>query len=212
MYHFLVQTLLYVDCSCQNWAPSRGPIVYNVCIAPNYNTYNTDGSRFRFDFFSYVPTCNTICRIARVTRWVSEKLAQNTVQPIFCQTHKLTFSVEKSSPKIWALSVFFNNAPVNYHPIGENSPNLVTLRITYLAVTEFFSGFYWGDFFRHELAPEDDLRSLEVDAQPSFTPKTFNSLEDRRDELSIFTPRCHLPPPWGKNRLCNLLTDILSCT
>jgi hypothetical protein len=42
--------------------------------------------------------------------------------------HKLNH--EKSSPKFWATtSVIFKKLPtVNNHPMGENSPNLFTLR------------------------------------------------------------------------------------
>jgi hypothetical protein len=42
--------------------------------------------------------------------------------------------MEISSPKIWAISVIFTKLPkVNNDPIGENSPDLVTLNVTYSA-------------------------------------------------------------------------------
>jgi hypothetical protein len=43
----------------------------------------------------------------------------------------LTFTVEKSSPKLGYVgtSVLFQKTPkANNHPMGENSPNLATLR------------------------------------------------------------------------------------
>jgi hypothetical protein len=39
----------------------------------------------------------------------------------FCQNECIILIVEKSSPIIWTL------LKVNYRPLGENSPNLVTL-------------------------------------------------------------------------------------
>jgi hypothetical protein len=46
----------------------------------------------------------------------------------FCQTICISFTVEKSYSKIWAISVIFIKLPkVNNDPIGANSPNLVTL-------------------------------------------------------------------------------------
>jgi hypothetical protein len=53
--------------------------------------------------------------------YICEKVAQNVAQPIFL--------FGKSSPKICASSVIKNYPKyVNYHPIGEYSPNLVTLQ------------------------------------------------------------------------------------
>jgi hypothetical protein len=59
-------------------------------------------------------------------RCVSEKVAQTVVQSIFCENQCITFTDEKSSPIIGA--IFSHKLPkVDSHPVGENSPNLVTL-------------------------------------------------------------------------------------
>jgi hypothetical protein len=56
------------------------------------------------------------------------KVAQTIAQSIFCENQNINFTVEKSSPIICATSVIFTKLPkVNSHPIGENSPNHVTL-------------------------------------------------------------------------------------
>jgi hypothetical protein len=40
----------------------------------------------------------------------------------------IALTVEKISPHFWATSAIFNKLPkANNHPLGENSPNLVTL-------------------------------------------------------------------------------------
>jgi hypothetical protein len=63
----------------------------------------------------------------RATRLVCDKIAKNVAQPIFCQNQYITFMC-KYSLKFRATSVFKKNLPkVNNHPMGENSPNLVTL-------------------------------------------------------------------------------------
>jgi hypothetical protein len=50
--------------------------------------------------------------------------------PFFVKIDFTTFTVEKSSPSIWAISVIFKKLPkVNNHPIGDNSPNPVTLLV-----------------------------------------------------------------------------------
>jgi hypothetical protein len=57
-----------------------------------------------------------------------EKIAQNDAQAVFSHNKNVPFVVEISSPIIWAISVTCKKLPeVNSHPIGENSPNLVTL-------------------------------------------------------------------------------------
>jgi hypothetical protein len=62
-----------------------------------------------------------------VTRCVCEKVAQNAAQSVFWKII-ITFTVEKGSPIIYGTSVIFTKLPkVNSHPIGEKSPNLVTL-------------------------------------------------------------------------------------
>jgi hypothetical protein len=49
-----------------------------------------------------------------------DKIAQNVSKPVFCHP--------KRSPKLWAnSSIFTKLSKVSNHPIGENSPNLVTL-------------------------------------------------------------------------------------
>jgi hypothetical protein len=66
---------------------------------------------------------------ARVTRSVFEKVDQNIVQPFFCQ-NELHSRETKSITKICATSVISQKLPKpkpNNLPIGENSPNLVTL-------------------------------------------------------------------------------------
>jgi hypothetical protein len=48
--------------------------------------------------------------------------------PFLCQNKLTFFNVKKVAEKIWATSVIFKKTPkVNNRPIGENSPNLVTL-------------------------------------------------------------------------------------
>jgi hypothetical protein len=56
-----------------------------------------------------------------------KKIAQNVAQPVF-QNWRITRIVEKSSQRIWPTSEILNKLPkINNCPIGENSPNLVTL-------------------------------------------------------------------------------------
>jgi hypothetical protein len=63
-----------------------------------------------------------------VTGCVCEKIAQNVVQPILRKNYCITLTTEKSSQEIWASFETFKNLPeVSYLPLGENSPNLVTL-------------------------------------------------------------------------------------
>jgi hypothetical protein len=57
-----------------------------------------------------------------------KKIAQNVAQRIFCPNLCTTFTIEKRSLKICAISVIFITlAKVNNDPLGQNSPNLVTL-------------------------------------------------------------------------------------
>jgi hypothetical protein len=46
-----------------------------------------------------------------VTRLVCEEIAQNVAQTIFRQYEFMTFTMEKSSPQIWATSVIKKNCP-----------------------------------------------------------------------------------------------------
>jgi hypothetical protein len=63
-----------------------------------------------------------------VARGISEKFAQNVSQPIFWTYYYISFTEEKSCPRLWTNSVIFIKlAKVNNRPMGENSPNLVTL-------------------------------------------------------------------------------------
>jgi hypothetical protein len=61
-----------------------------------------------------------------------KKNAQNVAQPIVCKKYYITLATEKSNPKTWATIVSFQKlSKVNFHPVGENSPNLVTQVISY---------------------------------------------------------------------------------
>jgi hypothetical protein len=63
-----------------------------------------------------------------VTRWVCEKIAQKVAQNKFCQSQHIIYNFGKSSTKIWTTFVIFEKlSKVNNRPLGENSPNLVTL-------------------------------------------------------------------------------------
>jgi hypothetical protein len=67
-----------------------------------------------------------------VTGCVFEKGAKIVcTQPTLCLKYCITLTVEKSISKIWPTSLIYKKQPkvhnVNNHPIGENSPNLVTL-------------------------------------------------------------------------------------
>jgi hypothetical protein len=85
----------------------KGAIVRSDCNVPT----------LRMALVATTPKCS-----ARVTRWVSEKNRPNVAQPIFCQNQCINLSVKKTT------SVVFNKlSKVNNHPMGENSPNLVTL-------------------------------------------------------------------------------------
>jgi hypothetical protein len=62
-----------------------------------------------------------ICMYIRVARWVCEKVAQNFAQliNIICQIYTLLV--------LWKKVVLKFAPKVNIRPMGENSPNLVTL-------------------------------------------------------------------------------------
>jgi hypothetical protein len=57
---------------------------------------------------------------------------------IFCRNHWVTFTLEESGPKNWAISLIKKLPKVNSHPIGKNSPNLVTLMPFYYDTKMFF--------------------------------------------------------------------------
>jgi hypothetical protein len=60
---------------------------------------------------------------SKVTRCLSEKVAQNVAKPMVCRNFYITGTLVKSSPKFCSSSVIFEK---NY-PMYINSPNLVTL-------------------------------------------------------------------------------------
>jgi hypothetical protein len=71
-----------------------------------------------------------------VARWVCEKIARNSAQPIFLSESVcmyIAITMGRCSPKVW-LHLYFCHFPKKYlpkeniRPIGENSPNLATLR------------------------------------------------------------------------------------
>jgi hypothetical protein len=65
--------------------------------------------------------------VGRVTRCVFEKYTQSYAQIFFCQNQYITFAVEKVSKK---LGYSCKKLPkVKIHPMGENSPNPVTLDV-----------------------------------------------------------------------------------
>jgi hypothetical protein len=59
-----------------------------------------------------------------------EKIAQNVAQPVFTY---IIYEYEKSRTKMRATSVIFKKLSLaNNRPLGENSPNLVTLIDSYI--------------------------------------------------------------------------------
>jgi hypothetical protein len=63
-----------------------------------------------------------------VTRLVSEKIAQNVAQYTFFLNQRLTITPDKSSPSNVQLFCNFQKLlKASNRPMGENSPNLVTL-------------------------------------------------------------------------------------
>jgi hypothetical protein len=84
-------------------------------------------------FLAMRPNCRQIVQYdgeswpIRVTRCVCEEMSQNVAKPIFSQKIFITSTAEKS---ILATFVIFEKLPkVINHPMGENSPNLVTLKL-----------------------------------------------------------------------------------
>jgi hypothetical protein len=56
------------------------------------------------------------------------KISLKTCPSLFYQNNDINFTVVNSSPQVCATSVILNNLPkVKNHPIGEKSPDLVTL-------------------------------------------------------------------------------------
>jgi hypothetical protein len=65
---------------------------------------------------------SAVCVRSRVTRRVCEKVAQNVAQPVFGLSEYITGTVEKSSPKICAISVISKKmANENNRSLSENS-------------------------------------------------------------------------------------------
>jgi hypothetical protein len=56
-----------------------------------------------------------------------KNIAQSIARPICCQNLCTIFTVQKSRPKIRAISVHKKLQKANSRPIDENSPNLITL-------------------------------------------------------------------------------------
>jgi hypothetical protein len=111
-----------------------------ICFWPFAATFKCGWKSHRDTFFSFMqkakPIFNAMERnfrkfrifaYFRVTRWDCEKkLPKIWPNPVyFC--HK-TFTAEKSSPKFGLLvKSSVKQHKINYHPIGEKSPSLVTL-------------------------------------------------------------------------------------
>jgi hypothetical protein len=72
----------------------------------------------------------------RVTICFRGKNAPNVAQPLVCQNLSIFFIVEKAILNIWANSVIKKQPKVTKRPIGENSPNLVSLAHMYLCIFE----------------------------------------------------------------------------
>jgi hypothetical protein len=65
---------------------------------------------------------------SRVARCVGERIVQNVVEPIFWLKLIRNLYLVKVAENLYYLCNFHKKLPiVNNHPIGENSPNLVTL-------------------------------------------------------------------------------------
>jgi hypothetical protein len=81
-----------------------------------------------------------------MTRCVFEKVAQNVAKSIFVKiTTYISVTVEKSSPIIWATSVILTKTTQGEQsPIGENSPNLVTLAVGKMSAPIEFASNHTG--------------------------------------------------------------------
>jgi hypothetical protein len=75
-----------------------------------------------FSYFSFLHQDRNLLPRSRVTRWVCEKVDQNVAQPIYCQNLKSIGTVAKAT-----IVICNKRAKENNRPVGENSPNLVTL-------------------------------------------------------------------------------------
>jgi hypothetical protein len=98
---------------------SDGQIPSNLCIF----------SPVKHICFLFAGRQNVFSIANRTTRKVSVKIAKVVPQPTFGQNYYIcVFYCGKAPPNIKATSVFFKELPkVNNRPMGENSPNLVTL-------------------------------------------------------------------------------------
>jgi hypothetical protein len=74
---------------------------FKRCSLPVYFRFEWPTSANQFKFFRSGYAEN------RATRYVCEKIAQNTAQPTFCQHYLIDTYCGKSHPKIWAALVIF---------------------------------------------------------------------------------------------------------
>jgi hypothetical protein len=74
--------------------------------------------------------------MGRATRWVCENVAQIVAQPVFRKILYIILNVDKSSPKslFWH---FQKNTQRKQSPVGEYSPNLVTLLMLYEVIQDY---------------------------------------------------------------------------
>jgi hypothetical protein len=71
----------------------------------------------------------------RATRCIFEKVAQNAAQSIFCQNYYISVTAEKVAQLFGLLRQKLPKE--NSHPMGEKSPNLVTLLGSSLMTRDF---------------------------------------------------------------------------
>jgi hypothetical protein len=81
-------------------------------------------------------------------------MAQKVAQNNFCQSQHILYNFGKSSTKIWTTFVIFEKlSNVNNRPLGENSPNLVTLALNQgVQIGRIFAPgpfFTFGSFFEN---------------------------------------------------------------
>jgi hypothetical protein len=77
----------------------------------------------------------------RVTRWDCGKIGQTVSQPVFCQNYCITLTVGKSCPVTLVIVKKLPN--VNNNPLGENSPNLVTLKKRHKFRRDLFKNIFY---------------------------------------------------------------------
>jgi hypothetical protein len=75
-----------------------------------------------------LPLSDEQCRQGDLVILLKNRPKTHIAQPIFAIINKQRW---KKQPKIWVISIITKTLPkVNSHPIGEHSPNLVTLNDT----------------------------------------------------------------------------------